>query len=307
MPVSTTVHIAHCAQILVGLNPQSVLDIGCGFGMWGFLARYCLDIMQERVHPDTWQVRIDGIEVFEPYIQAHQRALYTSIRIADIRDIAGTLETYDLIIAGDVIEHLDKQEGEHVLGQLYGKAGKGLLVNIPIGPGWEHPAGHGNPAELHRSQWEISDFDSYPSLCKEFELPCGRYASFLLRPNCTVQQRVDWLHTRAHHYQDAGDGSRALACARKAHALEPKDAHTTLFLVDLLVQAQEWDEALETLREGLEADPEFHYARLVLARLLTLRAHREEARACIEVLLASADVPQKIALDAQALLKKLEG
>ncbi|HIJ66611.1 MAG TPA: hypothetical protein HPP77_11750 [Candidatus Hydrogenedentes bacterium] len=305
MPVSTLVHITYCAKIISELEPTSVLDIGCGFGIWGFLSRYCLDIVPGRVNPDSWQVRVDGIEVFEPYIQPHHRALYNSIRIADVRDVADALDPYDLIIAGDVIEHLDKEEGHKVFERLYGKAVKGLLVNIPIGPGWEHPEAHGNPAELHRSQWEIADFDAYPSVCKEFELPCGKYASFLFKPNVPIHERVEWLQGRAHCYEAGGNGGRALECMRIAHGLDASDAKATLFLVDLLIKGQEWSEALQALEASLVAAPTFHYARLTMARLLKLRSRPQEAQACIETLLASDDVPPEIATDALALLEEV--
>ncbi|MCX5758003.1 MAG: class I SAM-dependent methyltransferase, partial [Candidatus Hydrogenedentes bacterium] len=154
MPVSTSVHISHCIQHIIAINPSSVLDVGCGFGLWGFLCRMQLDVANGRVRPETWQARIDGIEYFEPYIQAHQRALYSSLCIGDIRELADELEPYDLMIAGDVLEHLDKGEGEVVRDRLYAKARMALMVNIPLGAGWEHPEAYGNPQELHRSVWE---------------------------------------------------------------------------------------------------------------------------------------------------------
>ena len=44
MPVSTPVHISHCLGRIIGLNPEPVLDVGCGFGLWGFLCREYLDV-----------------------------------------------------------------------------------------------------------------------------------------------------------------------------------------------------------------------------------------------------------------------
>ena len=50
MPVSTPVHLSHCLNHIIQLSPQSVLDVGCGFGMWGFLCRTYLDAFCERVY-----------------------------------------------------------------------------------------------------------------------------------------------------------------------------------------------------------------------------------------------------------------
>jgi hypothetical protein len=54
-----------------------------------------------------WAKRIDDIEHFEPYIMDHQRYLYDSIQIGDIRDLAPHVDEYDHIVTGDVIEHMD--------------------------------------------------------------------------------------------------------------------------------------------------------------------------------------------------------
>ena len=95
MPVSTPVHLSHCLNHIIQLSPQSVLDVGCGFGMWGFLCRTYLDAFCERVYKKDWRVRIDGIEYFEPYILEHQRARYDSIQIGDIRDLIANIEPYE--------------------------------------------------------------------------------------------------------------------------------------------------------------------------------------------------------------------
>ncbi|MEA3366400.1 MAG: class I SAM-dependent methyltransferase, partial [Candidatus Hydrogenedentes bacterium] len=196
MPVSTSVHISHCLTYIINLNPRSVLDVGCGFGMWGFLSRMYLDVYQGRVQPDQWTTRIDRLELFEPYIQEHHRTLYSSIQIGDIRDLAPELDTYDLIIAGDVIEHLEKDEGDEVLDLLYDRAEKALLVNIPMGEGWEHPEQYGNPGELHRSQWAVEDFLRFPSIHKEFQLPCGKYGSFYCPKDCDSHARLNGIGAR---------------------------------------------------------------------------------------------------------------
>ena len=66
MPVSTSVHLSHCLANIIRLEPRSILDVGCGFGTWGFLCRTYLDVFLERVQPEDWQVRIDGIEFSSP-------------------------------------------------------------------------------------------------------------------------------------------------------------------------------------------------------------------------------------------------
>jgi hypothetical protein len=47
-------------------------------------------VLHERYARDAWKVRIDAVEVFEPYIRAHHRHIYHNILIGRI-ELAGVL------------------------------------------------------------------------------------------------------------------------------------------------------------------------------------------------------------------------
>lgn len=303
MPVSTSVHITHCLQYIISLAPKSILDVGCGFGLWGFLCREYLDVMEERVQPESWRIRIDGIELFEPYIQSHQRTLYSSIRIGDIRELAADIEEYELIIAGDVIEHLEKEEGEAVIGQLYARATRALLVNIPLGDGWDHPERHGNPGELHRSQWVPEDFHAYPNISQLFELPAGAYGSFFCPKDCTVEQRVEGLLQAADYSRSLGRIEHALTLLRQGHDLDPRHRNTVLFLSDTLLAVNRMPEAVHVLECAVQEDREFHFAFLALARLLKIIGRAGEARFYAQSLLDNSRVGEDLRSQAQAVLR----
>ncbi|MBI5093070.1 MAG: hypothetical protein HZB26_11610 [Candidatus Hydrogenedentes bacterium] len=305
MPVSTSVHISHCLQWIIRLNPASVLDVGCGFGLWGFLCREYLDVMNERVQPASWRVRIDGIELFEPYILAHQKALYTSIQIADIRDVAPRVDEYDLIITGDVIEHLDKSEGEAVLETLYGKARKALLVNIPIGGGWDHPERHGNPGELHRSQWQVEDFLPYPCEYELFGLPCGQYGAFFCPKEGSQDRRAECLLTAADRSLMHGNLPKAVRLAREAFTLDRGKTEVALFLADALIRTSDVAGAADVLTNALAVNPAFHYGYLALARIELALGRRSEATARFRALAVMEGVDPEIRSVAEQELAKL--
>ncbi len=302
MPVSTSVHISYCLALIIQLNPRSVLDVGCGVGMWGFLCRTYLDVINERVQPDQWQVRIDGTELFEPYIQAHHRSLYSSILIGDIREMAPNLDEYELIIAGDIIEHLEKDEGEVVLEQLYDKATKALLVNIPIGEGWDHPERHGNPGELHRSQWAVEDFVPYAGSYNLFELPCGQYGVFYLPKDCPTEDRIEGLLRAARRRESEGNLPAAERCFHRVLALDPSIPEAVFFVADALIRAGAPDDAANLLANAVETDPTSHQTYLFLGKLLASLSRRDEARTCLEKLLALDGVAEATRQEAEQLL-----
>lgn len=306
MPVSSSVHITHCVQYIMQLDPKSVLDIGCGFGLWGFLCREYLDVYNGRILPQQWQTRIDGVELFAPYIQEHQRVLYTSIRIADIRDIAQSLDQYDLVIAGDIIEHFDKDEAEELLFVLHGKADKALMVNIPIGPGWEHPEAYGNPGELHRSQWEPEDFLPYCPNYNLFELPCGQYGVFWCDKAAPIAERVAGFVVRAQRYEKTGDTGQAIANLHRGLSLDPTHREATLLFADLLIKLGQLDDATSALARAIEHSPTFHFAYLMLAKLLEATGRNEEAMSYLQSLLNTEGVEEDQVQAAKTLMQRLE-
>ena len=139
-------------------NPKYVLDVGIGFGKFGFLCREYLESWKNRTYPEQWVVIIDGVEIWKPFIDKlpWNKILYNKIYNEDIYKIIDTLPNYDLIIAGDIIEHLSKEKGTEIIKKLIKKS-RCLLVSIPIGNWLSVGTLDGNPYEKHQAIWEISD------------------------------------------------------------------------------------------------------------------------------------------------------
>lgn len=278
MPVSIQFQITPCVNRIIGLQPKSVLDVGCGFGKWGYLCREYLDAFHGRWKREDWAARIDGIEFFEPYIQDHQRALYSNIMIGDIRDLCKDIDEYDLIIAGDVIEHMHKDEAEAVVETLYAKARKMLIVNIPLGGGWDHPEQYGNSAELHRSEWYLEDFQGYALEFEDFHLPGGlQYGAFFCAKDIGATQQIAGFLNAAEFYANRDDVVNADRYACRALAVEPASLEAMCMHVDCQVKLGDIDGALETLEKSVERTPESGMTRLYLAQLLNFRGRSQEA------------------------------
>jgi len=67
MPSSAPDHIPAVLKHVMKLQPKRVLDVGVGYGKWGFLLREYLESWNDRVHPEDWEITITGVEVWEPY------------------------------------------------------------------------------------------------------------------------------------------------------------------------------------------------------------------------------------------------
>src|SRR3989304_997151 len=119
MPSSRPELIPFVINLVMQLQPRSILEIGTGFGKYGFLFR------------ENWQVRIDGIECFAPYISDLQRRIYNRIIIGDALSEIDRLGSYDLIFLCDVIEHFSKEDGSVALDKGLARAGRMVLVTTP--------------------------------------------------------------------------------------------------------------------------------------------------------------------------------
>ena len=138
-------------------RPDSILDVGVGMGKWGFLARELLDWNEGRVDRPEWRVRIDGIEVF-PYESPLHDWVYDSVRRADVRDVVTECTGYDLVILGDVLEHLTAVDGRALLTALVA-TNRNVLISTPVRFFTQEIAG--NEHEEHRSLWAPRDFEAW--------------------------------------------------------------------------------------------------------------------------------------------------
>ena len=110
---------------------DTCLDVGAGDGKWAALLKdYLL---------------MDAVEVFWPNIANHELyKKYHNTYIADIRDFKYLY--YDLIIFGDVLEHMSTEDAQRVLNYARPRCNY-ILVAVPFN--WPQGAIYGNPYEVH--------------------------------------------------------------------------------------------------------------------------------------------------------------
>ena len=162
MPSSHWYQLNEIMELIIFTQPKSILDIGVGFGKYGFLSREYLELFDGREKIWDWKTIIDGIEIFQDYITPLQKMVYNQIDIGNVTDILPALEKkYDLILLIDVIEHLNFDEGEKLIemSQLHAK---NIIISTPkyfI----QQPEMFGNPYEAHKSFFKKKHFKRIPN------------------------------------------------------------------------------------------------------------------------------------------------
>jgi 2-polyprenyl-3-methyl-5-hydroxy-6-metoxy-1,4-benzoquinol methylase len=135
VPYSDDSGRSYVAEILGRLSPSRVLDVGPGAGAYGRLVRQVLTV-------DV----LDAVEAWEPYVERFALLdIYDAVTIEDVRKV--TKFDYDLVIFGDVLEHMSRDDAVAVYGLARAQA-KAVIVSMPI---IHYPQGEeeGNPFEAH--------------------------------------------------------------------------------------------------------------------------------------------------------------
>lgn len=184
MPTSNWQNISFNIELVRKLDPNSILDVGVGFGRWGILFREFLEIWNYSNYDGKWKRKIDGVEIFEKYIQPYHSFFYDKIFIENVSDFLRRPDIqYDLINFGDVIEHFEKNEALTLIELALSKS-KNVIINLPIGNNWEQKGTSENEFEEHKSIFCNKDFKIFKNYkIKKFKDYLKRDFSVILISN----------------------------------------------------------------------------------------------------------------------------
>lgn len=110
---------------------STCLDVGaCDGKWWRLLGDY---------------LKMDAVEIFTPNVVKHDlESKYNQVFNMDVADLE--YKYYDLIIFGDVIEHMTTAKAQKVLDYAYPRC-KDMIIGVPYM--YSQDAIYGNPWEVH--------------------------------------------------------------------------------------------------------------------------------------------------------------
>jgi 2-polyprenyl-3-methyl-5-hydroxy-6-metoxy-1,4-benzoquinol methylase len=166
MPASNPETKPWIAEHILKIKPSTVLDVGAGKGLYLNLVR---DVLGKE------NVNVTAVEIWEDYINFFMLKMrYDKLIKADVREMDDF--NYDLIILGDVLEHMSKEDAVDLWNKC-SKQAKYAIISIPI---IHHPqeAINDNPYEIHvKEDWSTQEvLDSFPSIISHAEFSvCGAF------------------------------------------------------------------------------------------------------------------------------------
>lgn len=143
MPSSLPEGKGWIAERILKIYPLTVLDVGVGMGTYSRLLKPILDPCCTFI----------GFEIFEPYVKRYRlHEHYHAIMVEDVRDIA-SFPPADVVILGDVLEHMEFKDAVRVLQRSREAARKAVFLSIPIIE-WPQGSEGGNEHEAHVHVWD---------------------------------------------------------------------------------------------------------------------------------------------------------
>lgn len=134
-------------KVLASMRVERMLDLGCGMGKYGRMVKdWC---------PGSERT---GVDIVGEYLTRF--ALHEVYQRFVASDICAFVESepdsfWDLVVLGDVIEHLPKSKGIDLIHRLSYMASN-IIVVYP--DGYRQGALEGQESERHISRWSPSDF-----------------------------------------------------------------------------------------------------------------------------------------------------
>ena len=144
MPSSFVDSVPSIIKTIIDIAPKKIIDIGPGWGKYGLMSREYLGSELEL---------LDAIEVPQGRLYT-QDLIYDNIYEGDVRKQSVNWSKYNLVLFIDVIEHLEKEEGQKILRDIV-NAGCAVLVSTP--KEWMEQHDDNNPYEEHVSHWTWED------------------------------------------------------------------------------------------------------------------------------------------------------
>lgn len=152
MPTSSRENAAWMLDQIQAHDIHTILDVGPGKGTYGHELRAA-----------GHHAHLTASEIWPAYVELFGlRDLYDTVHVEDIR--RRNAFQFDLVIFGDVLEHMTKEDAVTVWGKVREQA-RHALISIPV---VHFPQGeeYGNPHEAHvKDDWTHTEvLDTFPGI-----------------------------------------------------------------------------------------------------------------------------------------------
>ncbi len=150
MPYSSFIFDKSIEEIIRLLKPETILDLGAGAGKYGELAR--------KINPS---IKLTAVEIEQDYVKKFNlSSIYDEVWNISVTDLINPKyydSAFDVVMIGDIIEHLKKSDGIDLLNFLIYRC-RWIILEFPYR--YLQNSVDGYHSEAHISVWTKNDFIS---------------------------------------------------------------------------------------------------------------------------------------------------
>ena len=129
----------------LGASSKTLLDVGCGKGE------------PARFINRKGKYFAVGFDAFEPYLrECLTQKIHNAFVQGDVRLLPFADHSFDSVICLEVLEHLERADGEKLLKELERVASKQVILSTPVGK-YQQGVFDGNPHQEHKYIWQPSE------------------------------------------------------------------------------------------------------------------------------------------------------
>lgn len=146
IPFTTLSAVRHSLE----KGAQSLLDVGCGEGK------------SISVLPGIRGMYVVGVDAYEPYLEEcrHKRGIYQDLVLCNASNLPFQDNSFDIVLAIEVLEHLSREDGELMLLEMERVAKKQVIITTPLGKANQPLDLTYDPLQIHQHIWTPSDLRS---------------------------------------------------------------------------------------------------------------------------------------------------
>lgn len=131
------------------LDNLDIIDVASGYGSWGFHIRTRANGLPN----------IIGLDIWLPYIErVYPLNIYDNMICADVRRLPFRENSFDIVLACEVMEHIPKSDSKDVLDELERLAHRMIIITTPLGFTYQGIVDE-NIFERHVSAWTGEEFE----------------------------------------------------------------------------------------------------------------------------------------------------
>lgn len=162
----------------------TILDVACGLSL------------RSKHIPASLRV---GVDIYPEYFKHIESDVPYAVIKHDVRKLLDVVpeKSFDLVIALDIVEHLEKEEALQMIRDLEKIARKAVVIETPEGfiPQNLDILGHGGHEwQTHRSAWTEDDFPGYLTFTRPYQMQdVKRHTDLDIEPQITLIDAIKYV------------------------------------------------------------------------------------------------------------------